>query len=211
MNTAKATVTAVTSVSSTNSVTSVGAGGLSRRRSLRLAWGSLLAMGSVGSLMGCASHSIEDYRDQHPMLNLRDYFNGVIDAYGVFQDRSGRVVRRFTVVMTCTWEGENGVLDEVFTYSDGGTERRIWRLTRGPDGRYSGTAGDVVGTAQGQTRGNAFRWAYTLRLPVDGKTYEVQFDDWMFLMDQRVMLNKAVMSKWGVRLGEVTLSFVKRL
>jgi len=45
---------------------------------------------------------------------------------------------------------------------------------------------------------------------VDGKTYEVQFDDWMFLMDQRVMLNKAVMSKWGFRLGEVTLSFVKR-
>jgi hypothetical protein len=112
--------------------------------------------------------------------------------------------------MTCTWQGDQGVLDEVFTYSDGGSERRIWRLTRGPDGQYTGTADDVVGTAQGQTRGNAFRWAYTLKLPVDGKTYEVQFDDWMFLMDQRVMLNKAVMSKWGVRLGEVTLSFVKR-
>jgi len=45
---------------------------------------------------------------------------------------------------------------------------------------------------------------------VDGRTFEVQFDDWMYLMDQRVMLNKAVMSKFGVRLGEVTLSFVKR-
>jgi hypothetical protein len=29
-------------------------------------------------------------------------------------------------------------------------------------------------------------------------------------MNDRVMLNKAVMSKWGVRLGEVTLSFSKR-
>jgi hypothetical protein len=38
----------------------------------------------------------------------------------------------------------------------------------------------------------------------------VQFDDWMYLMTERVMLNKATMSKFGIRLGEVTLSFVKR-
>ncbi len=29
-------------------------------------------------------------------------------------------------------------------------------------------------------------------------------------MNDKVMLNKAVMSKFGVTLGEVTLSFVKR-
>ena len=69
---------------------------------------------------------------------------------------------------------------------------------------------DVVGAARGEQKGNAFRWGYTLLLPVDGKTYEVQFDDWMYLMDNRVMLNKAEMSKFGIRLGEVTLSFVKR-
>ena len=53
-------------------------------------------------------------------------------------------------------------------------------------------------------------WRYTLALPVDGKVYEVQFDDWMYLMDERVMLNKAVMSKFGIRLGEVTLSFTRK-
>ena len=67
----------------------------------------------------------------------------------------------------------------------------------------------MVGEATGQTAGNAFRWNYTLRLPVDGSVYEVQFDDWMFLMDDRVMLNRATMSKFGVRLGEVLLSFSK--
>ena len=39
---------------------------------------------------------------------------------------------------------------------------------------------------------------------------EVQFDDWMYLMTDTVMLNKAVMSKFGIRLGEVTLSFSKK-
>jgi len=105
---------------------------------------------------------------------------------------------------------EEGVLDEQFTYSDGTREQRIWRLRHLGQGRYSGQAGDVVGTAQGQTRGNAFQWGYTLALPVDGRVWEVQFDDWMYLMDERVMLNKARMSKWGFHLGEVTLSFTKR-
>ena len=45
---------------------------------------------------------------------------------------------------------------------------------------------------------------------MDGKVYEVQFDDWMYLMSDKVMLNKATMSKFGVRLGEVTLAFTKR-
>lgn len=40
--------------------------------------------------------------------------------------------------------------------------------------------------------------------------YNVDFDDWMFLMDERVMLNRSVMSKWGFRLGELSLSFYKR-
>ena len=116
--------------------------------------------------------------------------------------------------MKCSWSGppgqETGVLDEEFFYSDGTKDRRIWTLKRTGEGRYVGTAADVVGEAQGQEAGNAFRFGYTLRLPVDGRTYEVQFDDWMYLMDQRVMLNKAVMSKFGIRLGEDTLSFVKR-
>ena len=112
--------------------------------------------------------------------------------------------------MRCTWTGDEGVLDEDFIYSDGTLQKRIWRLKRFADGRYTGTADDVVGEATGQARGNAFNWKYTLALPVDGKVWNVEFDDWMYLMDGRVMLNTAVMSKWGVRLGEVTLSFVKR-
>ena len=49
-----------------------------------------------------------------------------------------------------------------------------------------------------------------LALPVDGKVYNVDFDDWMFLMDNKVMMNRSTMSKWGFNLGAVTLTFVKR-
>lgn len=159
---------------------------------------------------GCAAPQIADYAGEKPVLDLRSYFNGTLDAYGVFTDRSGKVVKRFTVVMNCSWQGDEGVLDEDFSYSDGTRQKRVWRLTRGADGHYTGRADDVVGSASGQVRGNAFYWAYTLALPVDGRTIDVRFDDWMYLMDARVMLNKATMSKFGIRLGEVTLTFIKR-
>ncbi len=165
---------------------------------------------SGATLLGaCAGPRPADYGAEKPVLDLAEYFNGRLNAYGVFTDRSGKVVRRFTVVMDGRWDGNQGVLDEDFTYSDGSKQRRIWRLTKLADGRYTGTADDVVGTAQGQAAGNAFNWSYTLQLPVDGRIVEVQFDDWMWLVDERVMLNKAVMSKFGVTLGEVTLAFTK--
>jgi hypothetical protein len=174
----------------------------------RLVLGAGLAAAAV--LAGCAGPQVTDYANETPLLDLRQYFNGTLDAYGVFLDRSGKVVRRFTVVMNCSWNGADGVLDEDFIYSDGKKQKRVWRMKYLGDGRYSGTADDVIGTALGQTAGNAFRWGYTLSLPVDDKVYEVQFDDWMYLMDNRVMLNKAVMSKFGIYLGEVQLTFVKR-
>ena len=164
----------------------------------------------LATLAGCGTQKITDYASEKPVLDLRRYFNGLLDAYGVFTDRSGKVVKRFTVVMNCTWQGDNGVLDEDFTYSDGTRQKRVWRLTRLADGSYTGRADDVVGIALGEAHGNAFHWTYTLSLPVDGKVYEVQFDDWMYLVDEKVMLNKAAMSKFGIRLGEVTLSFTKR-
>ena len=176
----------------------------------------LLALAAVFTtaaalLAGCASApTAADYAAEKPVLDLKTYFNGPLVAHGIFTDRSGKVVRRFTVQMTGTWTGNQGVLDERFTYSDGKTERRVWKLTDEGNGRWSGRADDVLGVATGVAAGNALNWRYTLMLPVDGKTYEVQFDDWMYLMDERVMLNKAVMTKFGIRLGEVTLSFYKK-
>lgn len=165
-------------------------------------------LGLLG-ISGCST-TIDDFRETTPKLVLEDYFNGTLDAWGMFQDRSGKVVKRFHVVIEASWTGETGTLDERFTYDDGSTQRRVWTLTAHGDGRYSGTAGDVVGTAEGQARGSAFRWKYVMALPVDGKVYNVHFDDWMYLVNDQVMLNRSEMSKFGFRLGEVTLSFTRR-
>ena len=164
------------------------------------AFGAAVLAGAL-LLAGCATPQPADYAAETPRLDLRTYFDGPLTAHGIFSDRSGKVVRRFVVEMEGRWSGNEGVLDERFRYSDGATERRVWRLTDLGDGRWQGRADDVVG--------NALNWRYTLALPVDGRVWNVQFDDWMFLVDDKVMLNRAVMSKFGLRLGEVTLVFRK--
>jgi hypothetical protein len=169
-----------------------------------------LAAAAATLLSACAAPTVDHYAAEKPALDLKTYFNGELVAHGIFTDRSGKVVRRFVVQMTGTWSGNQGTLDERFTYSDGKTERRVWRLTDEGHGRWTGRADDVVGQAEGRAAGNALNWRYTLRLPVDGSIYDVQFDDWMYLVDERVMLNKAAMSKFGIRLGEVTLAFNKK-
>ena len=182
---------------------------MNRRLLLSSGMTAAVAVTATG-LTGCASPRVEDYAAEKPVLDLRTYFNGIVDAWGIFTDRNGKVVKRFTVLMKCEWRDKQGVLDEDFVYSDGTKEKRIWTLTDHGDGNFTGTAGDVVGTAEGKALGNAFNWRYTLALPVDGTVINVQMDDWMYLMNDRVMLNKARMSKWGVHLGDVTLSFTRR-
>ena len=168
-----------------------------------------LAVLAIAGFTGCATTDVAEYKAEKPRLDLAQYFNGTIDGWGMFQDRSGKVVKRFYVRIDATWSGNEGTLDEHFEYSDGEKQNRVWKLVRNGD-RYVGTAGDVVGEGQGAAAGNAFNLKYVLALPVDGRVWNVDMDDWMFLIDEQTVLNRTTMSKFGLRVGEVTLSFRKR-
>lgn len=162
-----------------------------------------------GLLFGCGGVPVEQYRNEKPTLDLRQYFNGRVDAWGMFQKRDGEVVKRFKVIIQARSEGEKLILDEDFTYSDGTKQRRVWTLTPDGPGRWKGRADDVIGEAIGEVAGNALRWRYVLSLPVDGTVYHVNFDDWMYLLDEDTMANRSFMTKWGFELGQVTLFFRK--
>lgn len=172
----------------------------------------LLAAAVVLLAAGCSTVDPQVYAKDKPALDMKQYFNGTLIGHGMFMDRAGQVQRRFVVTIQASWNGDVGTLDEDFVWSDGVKEKRIWTLTPvpGAPGRWSGTAADVIGQAQGVIAGNALNWAYTFDLKTaDGKRYKIDFDDWMYLIDERVMLNRAVMSFWGFRVGEVLISFAR--
>ena len=169
----------------------------------------IATLAAAGLIAGCAGPRLDEYAASRPAFDFKAYFDGTVIAHGMVSDRGGKVQRRFVVTMRCSWTGDDGTLDEAFVYDDGERQRRVWRVRRQPDGRYTGRADDVLGEATGGAAGAAFNWRYTLSLPVRGSVYAVDFDDWMFQIDDRTVLNRATLSKFGVTVGEIVLSFHK--
>lgn len=163
------------------------------------------------TLAACGRPNLEDEPLSTRDLNLEEFFNGKTVAYGQFQDRFGKVRQRFVVDIDGDWDGKVLTLEENFTYDDGRTELRIWKLVKTGEDTWQGTAQGVQGAALGEERGDTFNWKYTIDLPLaDNSTTRVSFDDWMWLLPDGRVLNKAYMSRFGVKLGEAIIFFEKR-
>jgi hypothetical protein len=159
---------------------------------------------------GCGlKPSIDDEKLSNLDFSLVDFFVGETMAHGQFQDVLGNVSRRFNVTINGSWDGNNLVLVEDFVYSDGAEEQRIWTLTKNGDNEWQGYADGVVGGAEGEIDGDMFYWAYTIDLPLPSGEMRVSFKDYMWMLSETRVLNKAYMSKWGIPVGEVTIMFEK--
>jgi hypothetical protein len=167
-------------------------------------------MGVLIMLSGCTSSNIDYYKGTTPEADIKEYFNGPVKAWGVVQDWRGRVVRRFDVYMVGKWEGDIGTLTEHFDYYDGKKQQRIWTIKKLTDGTYEGTASDIIGKAVGKTEGSAVRWNYIMDLPVDDTTYRIRFDDWMWVMNDGVLINRSYLKKFGVKVSELTIFMQKQ-
>ena len=161
------------------------------------------------TLNGCSGMKPIDYIDQKPRLIIEDYLSGNVKAWGILQNRSGKVIRQFSASLNGKWDGEQLVLDEKFNWSDGEVQERQWKIKKIDQNNYEGTAGDVVGKAKGYSYGPIFKFEYVLLVPVKGKQMKITFDDWIFKQDDRVAINKATMTKFGIKVGELTVLFVK--
>jgi len=159
-------------------------------------------------LSGCESMKPTDFKNTAPRLLIEEYFAGETRAWGIFEDRFGRLRRQFIVDITGTWDGRELVLDERFEYSDGERDRRVWTIEKTGEHTYGGRADDVIGKAEGQAYGNALNWRYDMDLKVGDGTLRVHFNDWMFLQPSGVLLNRARVTKLGVEVGTVTLAFM---
>ena len=161
-------------------------------------------------LTGCANQMKPiDFKDQKPRLIIEEYLSGNVKAWGVLQNRSGKVTRQFKADLNGKWDGSTLILDEIFNWSDGEKQRRQWTINKIDDHHYEGTASDVVGTAKGFSYGPAFKFEYVLLVPIKGKNIKITFDDWIFMQDERVAINRAVMKKFGIKVAELTVMFVK--
>ncbi len=165
----------------------------------------------VMMLSNCGKNKVELYKDNNPKLDIKEFFTGDIKAWGIVQDRKGRVIRKFDIVMQGSWPTETqGILNEKFHYYDGENQKRIWKITKIADDKYEGRADDILNVAKGDQAGDAVRWHYMMDLPVGDTTYRIKFDDWMWLMNDDVLINRSYMKKFGFTVAELTIFMQKQ-
>lgn len=169
----------------------------------------LLAL-TASLLLGCGTERPDPSgAAAYGRFDLERYFTGHTRAWGLIEPRFGGKIRHFVVDLRGRRDGDVLVLDEDFRYSDGETMQRSWRIRPAGGGKFTGEAADVIGTATGETLGNALHWRYDLRLKTGSDTIDLAFDDWLYRFDDEIVLNRATMSKWGLRVGSLTLAFRK--
>ena len=162
-------------------------------------------------LTGCSGNDMKpiDFKGKEPRLIIEEYLSGNVKAWGILQNRSGKVTRQFSADLDGKWDGKQLILDEKFVWNDGEIQNRQWTINKIDEHNYEGTAGDVVGTAKGFSYGPAFKFEYVLLVPVKGREMKITFDDWIFMQDERVAINRAKMTKFGIKVAELTVMFVK--
>lgn len=158
-------------------------------------------------LMGCASTSVERYEDQQPQFDPVTFFNGDLVAEGVVFNRGGQKTRSFVATIDAYWDDEYGYLDEVFLFSDGEVQYRLWEFERIGDRRWEGRAGDVVGPASFDYSGNAIAMDYRLRVALaNGRNITLNMEDWLYQVSEDVLIAHTTMRWFGFRVGHISLT-----
>ena len=169
----------------------------------------ITALFSMSILTGCSSVSIDDYKENKPVMVLEKFFDGRLNAHGIVKNRSGKVIRYFNASIDASWVDGVGTLDEKFEFDDGEKQTRVWKLVKDGPGRYTASANDVVGSSTLKVAGNSIFLDYVLRIPYDGDTLDVVVEDKMYLVSEQMVINESIMKKWGFEVGKITLAIEK--
>jgi len=151
----------------------------------------IIALFFTASCINNNSMKPTDFKNTKPTMTIEQYFDGPVKAWGLLQDRSGKVTRQFKADMTGSFEGDILTLKEDFYWTDGEKQNRIWEIKKIDQNYY------------------AFKFEYDLMVPFKGKNIKVSFDDWIFKQDEDVAINRATLTKFGFKVGELTVFFKK--
>ena len=167
----------------------------------------LLAVLVMGlGLVGCASRPEFAMPQPTKTLVLEEALVGRVLGEGAFVNSLTGGETTFTVVIDGSWDGTVLTLVEDFTYDDGSTDRKTWRLTRSGDGSFRGQREDVIGSAAVWQDGPGVRLDYYVTLMTGLGGIDVRFQDLLYLNDEGSIANKAVVSKFGLRVGRVDIT-----
>jgi len=162
------------------------------------------------SLWGCGGMKIIDFEGREPRFVPEEYFDGSLRGHGTFFDRFGDLRRTFVIDLEGTREGDTVFLKEHLRYDDGEEIHRTYKIERIDHNNYVATSeSGLVGSASIKSYGNALNWKYLYSQKIKGREWTLRFDDWMFLQNETLVLNRARVTKWGFHVGDLFMSISK--
>ncbi len=168
----------------------------------------ILIVGVLG-FSGCSQMKASQFSEYSPRFVPEEYFLGRGQAHGVFFDRFGKMRKSFQLTLEGRLEGDLLILAEDLRYSDGRQLNREYRIQKKDDHHYTVSSEAFDGDGTIESYGNVLNWKYVLKEEIGGDIWHLSFDDWMFLQEDGVVLNRAYASKFGLSVGEVFLTFRK--
>jgi hypothetical protein len=166
----------------------------------------LICMGAAMiALAGCAGQPAVPFAASKTLVLEQDLV-GRLAGDGTIINAVTGARTKFNVVINGAWDGKLLTLVETFTYEDGRKEQKTWHLTKVSQGQYRGTRTDVIGTAKVYQDGHAVRLNYLLAVDTGLGNLALYFRDLLSLQDNGSIENRAVASKFGLRLARVVLT-----
>lgn len=163
----------------------------------------LAALVLKSRFLSFGAQSPDDYADHGPQFDIRETLNGPIVCEGMIYGPTGKVTSRFTANFEASWNGNVGVMKEVFHYDSGNVQNREWKLTLGNDGAIKAEAPDLVGAGHGQQKGSAVLLNYRIKLSDDAGGHVLDTTDWMYLMANGSIMNRSQFRKFGIKVAEL--------
>jgi hypothetical protein len=156
-----------------------------------------------------ASFSELDTVDNSAKLDVKSFFNGDLEGFAISQDQNGKITGTNTIKINGSWEGNKGVVQEVFIYNGGKKDSRTWLITLEDDGTFDAVGHNVSSPAKGRQVGNAAQMIYSLLIPTNGVKEEVKFEDKMYLVDDKSMIKISSFKKGYTASGKNIISLKK--
>lgn len=170
---------------------------------------SFLLLTSLLALLSCGSMRPEQFSSVEPRFIPEQYFLGQTKGTGQFWDRFADMKLNFTVDLDGSWDGKILKLKEILKYDSGEVFNREYEITKVSENLYEVRSADLVGVGKIESYGNTLKWSYYLNQKIGENLVTLYFDDWMFLREGGIVLNRAFGQKWGFAVGEVFMSVQK--
>lgn len=158
----------------------------------------------AAALGGCASVPASPTVATRP-VTLDAAFVGQKRGQGVFRVWLTGDERRFDARLDgrLSRGGQRLTVVEDFVYDDGQTDRLTWVFDRSGPGLWTGRREDTVGAAQVVEQNGEVRLTYTADFRSPSGVTRLGFADVIYLRDDGVIVNDAVVSRAGFPIGSV--------